>query len=1252
MPWSATRDSYELIVKTALLREAAGQFDTANALYLRGLELLFTSQAQILRNPPRPSTARGFVGPQIDTSVTRDFRTYADTFEQGALLTWPEGPAGDEALAGLEVLFDAEIDSVRLLIEEGERQQLAKYARLDRLSRFLVRVHQYQNNEQGIRRIADALFEVFPEDESMATNLISNQLDWAWSPLVDDWRSRMGQSSDYDKATSVLTGLLAEAAEAGDLDNAVQLSKITGDDTLIFTILGEKARNGQTSEALPAALELLDDAQFARFYSSIEGMVTGDNQKLLELYNGSPEVISKLHKRLGRPVATPDELLDALDSMNRNRESISLGVEFIGYLTENGSVEEKLKALPIWDSRVQPTGLNQSGLSLRIVQSLLEEELTAVQKADLRKRIDGALSDAASAEFGGTNNALGLGLYLKADPGNLDILLEAAELSDRYFQTEFGMRPVLDAYFTGNKTNALLAIFELNTGVGPGTGPANLLRRGELRLEDGTSVFADELTRVLRDFANGQSYPDALITLAFEIGNYSENEQHDLLRGIVSKYPDRHSYAFMLLENLLFAGQNQEAFELLQDLNARIDNDLLRLAVYSTFIKQGNYSAAFSVAQDGETDLSDPTNRAEIYGNLNRRLGSLVGSLGGLQSPRDVMLHFLSGQEAQSASTRNTGSDDHPQMHFALERLRSALTEDDNLDFAMRGLWRSNLGAGHESGPFTRARQPSASLNFASMNVEPTPGELNAYNPVYYVASSASSSAASPLRTHIGASAGSEQQYETLFDAVAEAGASPEEFDRYLRELPVGEIAGTARLYDSLVLAYKTSGKADAKRAELGKELTAGAISHHHFTLWLMLSDKLDRSELDALQKRVSAGLLNRDQIQAAAELAARSGGQELAKDLLVSLVIDQFKSAALEGAAGNNPFSGGGGSFGGPTPLPIDDIVDNAVKVLDPVQAAEFADAVVQLTYNPNGTADYQTMSRAFILDTLGRLLPKDEVISYIESNVPGVLDADSANEWLKVEQLYAYVRAGRSSEATQTLRDLLLNPTQLTWSFAGREYRHAFGYARYTDRAVRETTWIEERLVDFVIDRFDSKEFNSDQVARNWLESASLEAIELSQADNVSADVAMSMASMFAHVLEQSGDAASAGNVLAKAFDVIAKKPSAYRSETVDSLLFVLEALETSPVSADDLKTIAESDNLDFDTQMAMLRAASEKFTASDGVGIAKASVGRFEGIPVFEAALTIAKAAGDRSFERQLNDGLSKLERSRAQLESVLQ
>ena len=1242
------QNSYDLIVKTALLREAAGQFDTANALYLRGLELLFTSQAQVLRNPPRSTTGSTVVGPPVDTSVTRDFRTYADTFEQGALLTWPDGPAGDEALAGLEALFDAEIDGVRLLIEEGERQQFAKFARLDRLSRFLVRVHQYQNNEQGVRRIADALFEVFPEDESMAANLISNQLDWAWSPLVDDWRSRVGQSSDYNKGTSVLSGLLAEAAETGDLDNAVQLSKITGDDTLIFTILGNQAREGKTREALPAALELLDDAQFARFYSSIEGQLIGDSKRLLGLYNSPPEIISKLHKRLGRPVATPDELLDALDSMNRNRESISLDLTFIGHLAENGSVEEKLKALSILDSRIQPPGLNQSSLSLGIVQSLLEEELTAVQKVDLLKWIDGALSEAASAEFDGTNTALNLGLYLRAAPGNVDILREVADLSDQYFQTEFGMKSVTEAYFSGNKKKALLDLFELNLENTRGVNPQSLLNRPVLRLADGSSVFAGEFAGVLRDFANGQSFPDPLITSALALGNFSEDERVDLLRRLVSQYPDRNLLAYTFLQNLLLTGQNQEAFELLQDLNSRIDNDALRLAVYTTFMKQGNYTAALSVAKNGDTDLTDPAQRAQMYSNFNRSIGALRGP----RSIRPTLLHFLDEAE-QNAATSAVRNREPPLMKQSLERLRSALTEGDNLDFAMRGLWRSNMGTGRESGAaVTGNGLASASLRFAGLNVEPTLGELGRFSGVYILGGSDSLSAASPLRTRILNSARSEQPSETLFDAVAEAGASPEEFDRYLRELPVGEIAGTARLYDSLVLAYKTSGKADAKRAELGKELLDGAISHHHFTLWLMLSEDLDQGELNALRKRVSGGLVNRDQLKIAAELAARSDAQELAKDLLVSLVIDQFKSATLEAGADSSAFGGGGSRIGGSELLRVDDIVDIAARLLDPEQAAKFADAVVQLTYNPNGSANYQSMSGAFILNALGRLLPKDEVISYVESNAPSVLDPATANEWLKVELIYANIHGGRSSEATTALRDLLQNPIPLTYLTSGREYREAFGYAEYTDFFFRGVGWAEEVFMAFVIDRFDSDEFKSDQGARDWLESASLEAIELSQEDGVLSDVAMSMASLFAHMLEQSGEAASAGKVLAKAFDVIAKDPSAYRSETVDSLLVVLEALETSPVSADDLKAIAEAGRLDFNTQMAMLHAASENLSANEGVDIAKVAVQKFEGVPVLETALTIAKAAGDRSFERQLNGGLSKLERSRAQLESFLE
>ena len=1251
--------SYELIVKTALLRESAGQFDTANALYLRGLEMLFSSQAQILRNPPKQGNARGR---QVDTSVTRDFRTFANTFEQGALLTWPDGQAGDERLAGLEAMFDAEIDSVRRLIADGEKPELAKYARLDRLSRFLVRVHQYRNDEQGIRGVADALFEVFPDDQNMATMLISNQRGWAWSPLIDDLRARIGESDVFDTGSGIFSGFRAEAAETGDLAKAAQLSRVTGDDSLMLSILGDQARSGKTVEALQAALEILDEEQFVRFFSSIEAGLTADDQKLIELYSAPVSLTSKLHERLGKVIATPEKLMEVLDSANRNGEKFPLSSGIVDYIVEGGTVDDKLKFIELINAGVFEEQSRVAVFISEIASSLFQDELTAIQKADLLNVLDKMISDSSTAQFGGPRAAIVMALNLKADPQNLDVLQKVADLTDQYFKNEFGLKPVVTAYLSGNKSEALKAFYEINLGEQDDVGRflggniSSYLTESNMMLADGKSVFADEFERVLRNFANGQSYPDAMIVGALTHANISGDERSEILRQIVLRYPDRDAMVVTLFNTLISDGRFDNAFEVLKDLNTRFDNDALRLAVYATYMEQGNYTAALAVAQESETDLLDPAKRADIAARsfiYTRELGE----------PGIRLDYFLESPELRAATGVTRGGDPLTQPALRVERLRSALTEGGNLDTAMRGVWRSYLGAGWENAAvsFDRSSFISRAVSFANLRVDPVPNELRMLRGLGFPSSQNPRIGPSQLRAYVDVRGEPEHQYNLLFNALAQAGASPEEFDQYIRVLPVGTNADTSKLYSSLVMAYKKSGQAETKRAALGKELLAGAISHHHFTLWLLLSDELNEAELDALQKRVSAGLLNRDQIQAAAELAARSGGQELAKDLLVSLVIDQFKSAALEGAAGNDPFSGGGGSFGGPTPLPIDDIVDNAVKVLDPVQATEFADAVVQLTYNPNRSAHYQSMSQAFILDAVQRLLPQDEVMSYIEVNVPGVLDVTDANGWLKVEQMYAQARAGRRSDAMTTLRDLLDPASQPEPETQDERFRngainrsinHAFGYAGYTERSSWPRHSGIEGFIDFIIDRFDSDEFISDQAAREWLKSAGLEAIDLSQVDGAPSDAAMTMASVFAYLLVQSGEVESAGDVLAKAFEVVAEDPSLYRGETVDSLLVVLEMFETSPVSANDLKTIAETADLPFETQLALLRTASEKFAAKDGVGIAKIVARKFEGVPVFETALKIAKAAGDRAFERQLNDGLSKLERSREQLELVLQ
>ena len=364
-----------LLLKTAILREANGQLDVANTLYMKGLLNVLRTQPDRLHAESRSPTNMQsmlpigirMVGASRNLSVNRDYQTFFEPFTQGVIATWPKDQGEIEAnLAEIGSMFQEELANVIEMRGEEEKAHLPRYSRLDHLAQFIRRLGASVGQEDFVYACDVQLAEVFiddsePDEETVdeerapepGTNTTS--IVTSTSMIVLPGGDRLTQTvtsgdfyttlkreyklyglkmpeeilamvpenildddQDHPLEDTVDKDLLTRdfrmAVGRQDVDRIARLAAIMTLPDPIEEVFYHMVNNRNYQQALRYAKHLFDDVTVARLTSTIVSRLKDNPQELIQLLQGNTGLIQEIESDYGPFFESVDEILDLLES--------------------------------------------------------------------------------------------------------------------------------------------------------------------------------------------------------------------------------------------------------------------------------------------------------------------------------------------------------------------------------------------------------------------------------------------------------------------------------------------------------------------------------------------------------------------------------------------------------------------------------------------------------------------------------------------------------------------------------------------------------------------------------------------------------------------------------------------------------------------------------------------------------------------------------------------------------------------------
>ena len=817
---NVSRNDLELLAKTAMLREARGQVDVANALYFRAignvLRTLDTRRRQERPGANASPLAQLGLGP--DTSVTRDYRTYFEFLAQGFLTTWPDDPTtAAERIDAIRTMFDTELSVV---LDDPSRQPdevdptaetlgIDEYTRLDRVARLARRVAARAGDVGLSGHLHTSLGEHFPDPA--ATEV-------ADLPLLRRHMEIAKRNDDYEAA--------------------VRLARLAGDDEDLVALFRDRIDKGNYREGLAYARSLLDSSTFKRLVAAIATTLKDNTSSFMELIQADPDLVLEIEADLGRDIVTVTELFDILaDPADQASPMFYYASDGVWeYLKAKASVDDQLRHLASTADRHRRGDFRSFAFS-NIFHDLLAVELTAPQREALVAAASEYLAKLDLKDEFAQSTVFELLLVPEAHPTNRDALYELAAEAQRLAQMAVDVAATLPRILEGTDEEAFLALVELQRA-----GPRYF---GGVSGRD--DRYAPVRARILESAGRSQLAHDAeTVRIVYELefsnryyGIQPPREKMerraDLLPILVERYPDDQRYLRELVEAHLDLARWDEAEE---SLTACYESDptdeILRAALYYLLTYRDRYEAALSLVTDGGPDLREQPTVDDLLEKVRAARGFEPSSSASL------FRAIYRGPLEPSYSRFS------PQVDRAIDTLRNlAATEDAPPDLettqALRTVWRGASAPDPEQGFY----RPDGYLVNSILSLPLTP---DSSDPYYYRGTDAD--------YRLDALLGDAEKADstTLFEAIASTPGSAAEFDVYLRALPDSQRRDQYRFYRLLAQAITASGELDQHVEALSSQLPE--LGDHDFTVWMLLrheeaSDMVE-SEREAFVERLA----------------------------------------------------------------------------------------------------------------------------------------------------------------------------------------------------------------------------------------------------------------------------------------------------------------------------------------------------------------------------------------------------------------
>ncbi|MDE0419813.1 MAG: tetratricopeptide repeat protein [Gammaproteobacteria bacterium] len=819
---NVSRDDLELLAKTAMLREARGQVDVANALYFRAignvLRTLDTKRRQ--ERPGANASPFALLGYGPDTSVTRDYRTYFEFLAQGFLTTWPDDPAtAAERVEAIRTMFDTELSVV---LDDPSWQpddvdptdeilEVDEFTRLDRVARLAGRVAARASDLGLGEHLGASLGKHFPEATADAAEVAN-------LPLLRRHMEIAKRNDDYEAA--------------------VRLARLAGDEEDLLGLFRDRIDKGSYREGLAYARSLLDSGTFKRLVAAIATTLKDNTKSFLELIQADPDLVLEIESDLGRDIVTVEELFAILAAPTAEAgPGIYLGSSdgVWEYLKAKASVDDQLRHLASTAARHRRGDFRSFAFS-SIFHDLLTVALSAPQREALIAAAGEYLGKLDLKSEFAQSTVFELLLVPQAHPANRDALYELGAEAQRLAQMAVDVGATLPRILEGTDEEAFLALVELQRagqrffgGVSGRDDRYAPIRERILESARGREVAHDaETVRIVYELEFSNFY------YGTQLPREKMERRADLLPILVERYPEDQRYRRELVAARLDLARWDGAEEALTACYESDPTDeILRAALYYLLTYRHRYEAALALVTDGGPDLREQSTVDDLLEKV-RTARSFEPS-----SSASVFRTIYRGPLEPSYSRFS------PQVDRAIDTLRDLATTEDapaenETTQALRTVWRGASAPDPEQGFY----RPGGYLVNSILSLPLTP---DSSEPYYYRQTDADYRLAALL-----GDAGKTDS-TTLFEAVASAPGSAVEFDVYLRALPDSQRRDQYRFYRLLTQAITASGELDQRVETLASQLPE--LGDHDFTVWMLLrheeaSDMVE-SEREAFVERL-----------------------------------------------------------------------------------------------------------------------------------------------------------------------------------------------------------------------------------------------------------------------------------------------------------------------------------------------------------------------------------------------------------------
>ena len=1218
---NVNKDDLALLTRAAMLREANGQDEVANALYFRGLGNVLRAQPTARRQerPGANQSPRALLGLTVsDTSVTRDYRTYFEALAQGFLITWPDDrKTSDERVAAARTMFDAEFDAVAGEPSSSsggtttDTPDLAEFPRLERITWFA-------------RRVA----------ERAAARSLAEHVETRLRGYFEDERTG---TDDLDTNESLLEAQLRLAKSGDDFEATVRLARLAGDEDVTDLFLGRIAE-GKYREGLAYARALLDPVAFKRMTAAIAPALKDNGPAIVELIESDPDLVLEIEADLGRDLISGVELQDLLAQPENNAgpdNPFGIGGGAWKYLRAKTDIDSQIRYFASNVARQRRGQQFRSFTVSNMLHDLLATELSAAQQENLLAAATEFISKQDLAGEGASQNAIAELLNSRVIPGNYPVVLELGKLIQRRAQLAFDLESMLKDILEGSVDRAFAAMLALRrAGIQYLSGVAG---------DDGK--YAASRARIFQAVADGEEIDAETVRIVFEfefpryfgtLNRERASRQVELLPTLISRYPDDGRYRRELVAAHWDLGNRAQAEATLAEYyRANPDDEILRAALYFLLLYEGKFAEALRLVTDGGADLRDEAAVDDLLAKVGPRRAFEPAS-------GDRLFRRIYQGSIEPSFSRFS-----PEVDRGIEALRDAAKADPDAPHeagrrALRTVWRG-------------VHAPSEERQFS-----PEPGFLTNLllaMPLTTDSSDDSGFGFDPYRAPShrldDLLAAKAEEETSLFEAIAREPYGVVEFDLYLQSMPTRQRREQHRFYELLADAVVAAGKLDETSRELTERL--GDLNDHDFTVWMLLRFRrhlpVGGTELAAFAGRANAVEdPNKLQILYMARIYAQAGAHNDASQhyrLLAAKLVKHNEFAERRAAVFADV---------GETLVDLSELIGEFARTLPAAVARNTAASIIATARRADRHDAYTAYFDAFVLGIMSVLHGPNEAIaqavrtSSTAAEVPLALPKWHTARVVELARLHAM--SGDIERAVEQLRMFVTKVEDES----DRAPPDRFDQARYQVESVirnlaklyglphldqiNQPVPASRGLIanrDRLFPVSGDNRWSGDTA---WMTSAAEALVSWLDDPDIDRPAALEVAFVVAWQLHASGETDAAKAVLSKLATQINADPDRLGLQHL-----AVMALRLGNVLPVDLAgEVLAQGTLTMDQEVEVLEGLQRDHNAASVLAVGRGAANVERKLPVMRLLLSLANTAGDGAYAEDLRRRIGTVEEAR--------